>query len=76
MDNETFIYMGGDTVVPSDVVRVRVHPSVTTIPEKALDGRKKLEDVILCEGLQEIGSYAFSYCVHALHWIELAFLLP
>ena len=47
-------------VVPQDVVRVRVHPSVTTIPEKAFYERDKLEEVELCEGLLEIGNYAFS----------------
>jgi len=62
MSNETFIYMGGDTVVPPEVIRVQVHPSVTVIPEKAFSGRKKLEEIILCEGLQEIGSYTFSHC--------------
>ena len=47
-------------VVPQDVVRVRVHPSVTFIPEKAFYERNKLEEVELCDGLREIGSYAFS----------------
>jgi len=62
MNNETFIYMGGDMVVPQDVVRVRVHPSVTVIQEKAFYQRRKLKEVELCEGLLEIGSYAFSGC--------------
>ena len=59
MNNETFVYMGGDMVVPQDVVRVRVHPSVTVIPEKAFYQRSRLKEIELCEGLQEIGSYAF-----------------
>ena len=46
-------------VVPQDVVRVRVHPSVTVIPEKAFYQQRKLEEVELCEGLLEIGSNAF-----------------
>ena len=46
-------------IVPSDVVRVRVHPSVTVIPEKAFYQQRKLEEVELCEGLLEIGSNAF-----------------
>ena len=49
-------------VVPQDVVRVRVHPSVTVISEKAFYQRRKLKEVELCEGLLEIGSYAFSGC--------------
>ena len=35
-DEEVFVYMGGDNVVvPQDAVRVRIHPSVTVIPEEA-----------------------------------------
>ena len=34
-NDEVFEYMGGDMVVPDDVVRAQVHPSVTVIPEKA-----------------------------------------
>ena len=32
-------------LVPQDAVRVRVHPSVTVIPEKAFYECKKLEEV-------------------------------
>jgi len=61
MNNETsFIYMGGDMVVPRDVKRVRVHPSVTVIPERAFYKREKLKEIELCDGLLEIGSKAFS----------------
>ena len=60
-NNEVFIYTEG-AVVPSDVVRVRVHPSVTVIPEKAFEGRHNLEEVELCEGLLEIGPKAFMCC--------------
>jgi len=59
MSDETFIYMGGDMVVPQDVVHVRVHPSVTVIPEKTFYQRGRLREVELCDGLQEIGNYAF-----------------
>ena len=52
------------------MVRVRVHPSVTVIPEYAfylvdgdsIDDRTKLEEVELCEGLVEIGKRAFVAC--------------
>ena len=60
-NTEVFVYTEG-VVVPHDVVRVRVHPSVTIIPENAFKKREKLEVVELCEGLLEIGSYAFSKC--------------
>jgi len=56
-----FIYTEG-VEVPMNVVRVRVHPSVTVIPEKAFKERTKLEEVELCEGLLEIGAQAFEYC--------------
>jgi len=59
---EVFIYTEG-AVVPMDVVRVRVHPSVTVIPEKAFQERKKLEEVELCDGLLEIGEKAFCTCL-------------
>ena len=40
---EVFVYMGGDMVVPLDVARVQVHPSVTVIPEKAFEERIQLK---------------------------------
>ena len=41
------------------VDRVRVDPSVTTIPARAFDGHRKLTEVELSEGLVEIGIGAF-----------------
>lgn len=58
---DVFLYTAG-AVVPKDVVRVRVDPSVTTIPSNAFTHRMKLEQVELCEGLQEIGGYSFNHC--------------
>ena len=59
-----FVYMGeGGPRVPYDVVRVRVHPSVTIIPDRAFQDRNKLEEVELYEGLLEIGKYAFDNCI-------------
>ena len=54
--------MGGDMVVPDDVARVRVHPSVTIIPQRAFYACDKLEEIELCDGLLEIGERAFQYC--------------
>ena len=63
-----FLYMGGDTIVPDvDVVRVRVHPSVTVIPESAFYDRQQLQEVECCEGLLEIGDGAFHYCYSLKH---------
>ena len=59
-DAEVFVYMGeGGPAVPDDVVRVRVHSSVTIIPENAFRGCNKLVEVELCDGLFEIEQYAF-----------------
>jgi hypothetical protein len=55
-DADVFVYTGdGGAEVPDDVVRVRVDPSVTLIPYKALYQRKKLTEVELCEGVVEMG---------------------
>jgi hypothetical protein len=60
---EVFVYTGeGGASIPHDVVRVRVDPSVTSIPAHAFEERKKLIEVELCEGLVEIGYYAFANC--------------
>ena len=41
-DAEMFVYVGGDQVVPSDVVRVRIDKSVTIIPGRAFEFRRSL----------------------------------
>ena len=72
IDTEVFIYMGpGGNDVPQHVVRVRVDPSVTSIPANAFKGRKQLAEVELCEGLVEIGEYAFAYCGHSITKINI-----
>jgi hypothetical protein len=62
-----FVYTGprGEGV-PDDVVRVRVHPSVTSIPARAFNGRKKLAEVELYEGLVEIGEESFAHCDNSI----------
>ncbi|KAL7523523.1 hypothetical protein ACHAXR_000222, partial [Thalassiosira sp. AJA248-18] len=44
------------------VTRVRVDASVTRIPPRAFLGLKKLEEVELCEGMEEIGGQIFFNC--------------
>ena len=39
-NTEVFVYAEG-SVVPEDVVRVRVHPTVTAIPEHTFQWRRK-----------------------------------
>ena len=71
-DTEVFIYTGaGEAVIPRDVVRVRVDPSVTSIPAKAFEGRKKLTEVELCEGLVEIGNDSFARCDRSITKINI-----
>ena len=60
-DTDVFVYTEW-AVVPEDVVRVSMHPSVTRISEEAFYKRKKLEVVEFCEGLLEIGKKAFMEC--------------
>jgi len=68
-DDGVFVYTQG-AVVPHDVVRVRIHPSVTVIPEEAFNQHEKLKEVELCEGLLVIGVRAFFGC-HSLNNIKI-----
>ena len=68
-NNEVLVYMG-DERVPRDVVRARVHPSVTRISGEAFVDCIKLVEVELCEGLLEIGMGAFRGC-NALKTINI-----
>jgi hypothetical protein len=71
-NTEVFIYTGeGGEIVPRDVVRARVHSSVTSIPTNAFAQRKKLAEVELCEGLVEIGEQSFRYCDHLITKINI-----
>ena len=73
-NEEVFVYMGGNMVVPDDVVRAQVHPSVTVIPDStvctvysAFQGRQNLDVIDLCDGLIVIGNDAFIYCYSLRH---------
>jgi hypothetical protein len=68
MDTEVFVYTGrqGGDNVPQDVVRVRIDPSVMSIPARAFSNSTKLAEVELCEGLVEIGDLAFNGCDHSI----------
>ena len=41
-DDDIFVYMGGDQVVPEDVRRVRIDKSVKIIPSWAFEYREHL----------------------------------
>jgi hypothetical protein len=60
----------GGAVVSLDVVRVRVDPSVTSIPDNAFFERNIIE-VELCEGLVEIGYAAFAWCELTIRKINI-----
>ena len=69
---EVFVYTGPDgESPPQNVVRVRVDPSVTSIPFNAFCERKKLAEVELCEGLVEIGEGSFSWCNQSITKINI-----
>jgi hypothetical protein len=71
-DNDVFVYTGeGGAIVPDDVVRVRVDPSVTSIPACAFEKRNKLAEVELCEGLVEIGRQTFENCRSSIKKINI-----
>ena len=71
-DTDVFVYTGdGGAEVPDDVVRVLVDPSVMTIPADAFQGRTKLTEVELCEGLVEIGANSFEDCDHSITIINI-----
>ena len=60
-DDLFFLYILGITV-PEDVTHVRVHRSVKSIPAGAFEDCRQLEEVVLPEGLQEIGENTFYGC--------------
>ena len=61
-DDDIFVYMGGDQVVPEDVRRVRIDKSVRIIPSDAFNGREHLIYAEFHDGIEEIGNWAFSRC--------------
>ena len=68
---EVFVYTGAGegAVVPNDVVRVRIDPSVRVIPSRAFYQRRQLQEVEFHNGLREIGYNTFSMCtaLRAVH---------
>ncbi len=59
---DVFVYTGGGAVVPNDVVRVKIDPSVRVIPSRAFLQKPKLQEVELYNGLREIGERSFFFC--------------
>eukprot|EP00984_Skeletonema_dohrnii_P034472 scaffold33569_cov84-Skeletonema_dohrnii-CCMP3373.AAC.6 len=61
-DDDIFVYMGGDQVVPDDVRRVRIDKSVKIIPRDAFNGREHLIYVEFHDGIERIENWAFEGC--------------
>ena len=58
-----FEYTGKGQIVPKkEVEHVRFHPSVVKVDREVFHNCYKLREVVLNNGLREIGSNAFSYC--------------
>ena len=55
----------------SDVIRVRVDPSVTSIHASAFERRKKLAEMELCEGLVQIEDDSFAWCDQSITKINI-----
>ena len=69
---KVFVYTGREgAVVPQDVVRVRIDPSVLAISAKVFELLQKLEKVQLHESLNLIGEMVFFYCT-ALKEVQLS----
>eukprot|EP00985_Skeletonema_marinoi_P013198 scaffold6520_cov140-Skeletonema_marinoi.AAC.2 len=70
-DDEIFVYMGGDQVVPMDVRRIKIDRSVTIIPRRAFDHRQRLIDVEFHDGIERIEAEAFYGCTSLRGSIKL-----
>jgi hypothetical protein len=68
--SSSFTWGGGERA-PHDVVRVRVDPSVTSVPDSAFFYHMKLTEVELCEGLIEIGKHSYGYCGNSITKINI-----
>eukprot|EP00581_Thalassiosira_minuscula_P007818 CAMPEP_0183703586 /NCGR_PEP_ID=MMETSP0737-20130205/1284_1 /TAXON_ID=385413 /ORGANISM="Thalassiosira miniscula, Strain CCMP1093" /LENGTH=398 /DNA_ID=CAMNT_0025930371 /DNA_START=161 /DNA_END=1357 /DNA_ORIENTATION=- len=56
-----FVY-NGTQVVPKNVKSVQLLPEVEEIPDRAFQGRIKLECIVFNKGLKKIGKQAFESC--------------
>jgi hypothetical protein len=61
-DDEVFVFTKDGPAVPMDVIRLRVDPSIHIVPQDAVNGRTKLIELELCNGIEEIDQRAFANC--------------
>ncbi|KAK1734224.1 leucine-rich repeat domain-containing protein [Skeletonema marinoi] len=69
--NEIFVYMGGDQVVPRNVIRVRIDKSVKIIPQSAFYNRRRLIYVEFHDGIEIVEKHAFNCCTSLRGSIKL-----
>jgi hypothetical protein len=67
-----FTYTGSeeDDAIPIDITHVRIHPTVTNIPDFAFHGRTKLQSIEFHNNLKSIGNSAFGECT-SLHQVTI-----
>ena len=61
-NDNVFVYMGGEQVVPDDVTHVIIHHSVKIIPQRAFYGRRRLLWVETHHGITKVEKEAFANC--------------
>ena len=59
---DVFVYMGEGSVVPDDVVRIRIHSSVSIIPRRVFSKCKSLKQIHLPSSITMIQMGAFFGC--------------
>ena len=61
-DDNIFVYMGGEQVVPNGVTQAIIDPSVNTVRRRAFYDRRQLVSVIFHDGVELIEEQAFWNC--------------
>ena len=61
-NNNTFLYMGGDQVVPDGITHAVIDPSVKTVRRRAFYNRRRLVSVIFHDGIEIVEEESFSNC--------------
>ena len=61
-DDGTFVYLGGDQVVPDEITHAIIDPSVKIVRRRAFYRRRRLVSVIFHDGVEIIEEEAFYNC--------------
>ena len=61
-DDNVFVYMGGDQVVPDEITHTIIDQSVTIVRRRAFKNRRQLVSVIFHDGVEIVEEEAFQYC--------------